>query len=58
MEYQKNLQHQRIMRGNRKFTDPDERERVLMTYAGIFKNNIAEFAERNKQVKSIKNYSR
>jgi len=31
---------------NRNFNDPAERERVLMVYGGIFKHNIAEFAEK------------
>jgi len=30
----------------RSFYDPAERDRVLMVYGGIFKHNIAEFAEK------------
>lgn len=30
----------------RKLGDPKEKERLLMQYAGIFKHNIAEYAER------------
>ena len=36
-----------------------DKERLLMRYQGIFKNNIAEYAEKIKpQLRKIKNYSR
>ena len=36
-----------------------DKERLLMQYQGIFKNNIQEYAEKVKpRLKTIKNYSR
>ena len=36
-----------------------DKERLLMQYQGIFKNNIQEYAEKVKpKLKAIKNYSR
>lgn len=39
--------------------DPKERERLLMRYAGIFKNNISEYANKFiKRQKKLTNYSK
>jgi len=54
MEYKPLNLKKQIKQGN--FNDPLERERVLMRYAGIFPNNIEEFANkfipRNKKIKN------
>lgn len=58
MEHTINLKTQSINR-NKKLSDHGERDRLLMTYGGIFKNNISEFAERLAKVhRKRKNYAR
>ena len=57
MESPKNLLHTQTKRGN--LNDPQEWDRVLMMYGGIFKNNIKDFADQiGKKNKTMKNYSR
>lgn len=57
MESKNQLLHIQTKRGN--LNDPAEHERILMMYAGIFKNNIKDFAETlAKKNKPLKNYSR
>lgn len=50
-ERKQNLIRQRSLR------DPKERERILMQYGGVFKNNIPEFAKLIRKVKPVKNYA-
>jgi len=54
MEYKPLSLKKQIKQGN--LNDPQERERILMRYAGIFPNNIEEFASkfipRNKKIKN------
>lgn len=58
MESQTNI-HLRPTRLNKKLSDPGEKDRLLMHYGGIFKNNISEFAEKFAKVnKPRKNYSK
>jgi hypothetical protein len=50
------MQHQRQPL---KSLTKQDKERLLMQYQGIFKNNIQEYAEKVKpKLKAIKNYSR
>ena len=57
MELNKNMQNKSPKRGN--LTDPLEKERILMTYAGIFKNQIKQFGETVvKKHRPKTNYSR
>lgn len=55
MEYQPPKKKPSVRQSN--LSDEDEKERVLMQYAGIFKKNIKEFAEtvipRLKQKKNL-----
>ena len=54
-------QSTRLDKFNKKksFNDPVERDRVLMVYGGIFKHNIAEYAEKGvKKNSPEKNLSR
>ena len=57
MEYQQNNKNQ-LMKQNK--TLAQDKERVLMEYAGIFKNNVKEYAEKylTKVNRKRKNYSR
>lgn len=57
MEYKRNTGMEKIQQNN--LNNPKERERILMQYGGIFKNNIREYAEVviAKQAKQ-KNYAR
>ena len=58
MEYQPNQQSQPIKRA-KNYNDPKERERLLMQYAGIFKNSIKEYGETvMKKHKRQVNYAR
>ena len=42
-----------------KLSDPLEKDRILMQYAGVFKNNIREYSEKFiKTQKKLINYSR
>lgn len=46
-------------RTGRVLNSPEEKERILQQYAGIFKNNIKEFGEKVlPRLKPIKNLSR
>lgn len=58
MAQNQNQSYQQTMPA-RDLNDPAEKERILMKYSGIFKNNIREFAEKIiKRQKKVKNYSR
>jgi hypothetical protein len=58
MESNSNQNNQKIRRA-RTLSDPGESNRILMQYGGVFKNNIAEFAEKiASKAKAQKNYSR
>lgn len=58
MELKSNQQNPQIRQG-RSMHDPKERERLLMQYAGIFKNSIKEYGEKFvKKHKKQVNYSR
>lgn len=57
MESSNRILHIQTKRGS--LHDPQERERILMMYGGIFKHNIKDFAETiSKRGKPLKNYSR
>lgn len=57
MEYRKENVNRRITQGN--LYDRRERERILMQYGGIFKNNIKEYATKViPKLKSRKNFAR
>lgn len=49
----------RLKRRQTKLDNPDEKARILRQYAGIFPNNISEFASKVlKKHKLSKNFSR
>lgn len=57
MESNKNNQQIKTKQGN--LHDPKERNRLLMQYAGVFKNNITEYANTViRKSKTQKNFSR
>lgn len=57
MEYR--LNKTRLPTKQNSFNNPDERARLLRTYAGIFPNNIKEFGEKViPRLRKTKNYSK
>lgn len=57
MELQEQNQKKQIKQGS--IYDPKERERLLMQYQGIFKNNIHQYSQRViKKFRKQKNFAR